>query len=800
MNVKYNRFRSPAYIIAAVCGVATVPLAQAQTAQPSPSGGQYGAGNAPTVNAGLISASAKHKASSAKTFETEVLSHKAIFNAPMSLGVITKRQLRALAPNMGGTQALTLLPNVTVTGYNPNNAGGRATISMRGVQVGYNSLPGNLESNGITALFDGVPVNNVIRGTALRTTELPIGALLAGVNVAYGPGSPETRWFDSLGGTINFIPIQPTKKPSAKVSLSYGSFGSRVASAAASTGDFDKGWSAVFAYSISTGHTYRTPGFEAPSQLNQTFIKLQDHYASGRISLGAYVTRNSEYRPNLIPTNPISSVTINGYGQPGQIYSQPTSGFYSALPYNTWHKRIVEGNDIIYGRIHQQITDRLRLIDLVWYRNGNTHRVHINLGFPPDNTSGGVVRMMETSKTFGDRLTFVDSLPDNEVSFGGYYLYADSFQAKYHYGNTAYNFNNPADVIALSANHDYNTYATAFIQDKITPFAGFDILPGVQVGSYSVRYNDDNPSELLLYPNAAPNTNTNPNLGTSYTRWAPSIGVNYKPIGWLSLFANAAKTTKVPQAENFDNQQEEVNSLRPIGMTDYEFGFKILKRDVADLKKIYLGVDYFHEHMTNETLTFSPADNPFYTEFAYATESLSGVDANLAVDLRDGMSGFANAGYLHGYYPTYLNTAPTIPVYDNGVPVVNVPNITFNVGLRYRHYIGDGNAVHMAAYDQYIGSQHMFNANTNAPSHRTFGGYNIVNLNVGDRVNLHRMFGLGPDVANVQFQVTNLFNRQYNSAQYISSGGYFSTNRSGYILADPGVPRSFFLSISLKYG
>jgi iron complex outermembrane receptor protein len=47
--------------------------------------------------------------------------------------------------------------------------------------------------------------------------------------------------------------------------------------------------------------------------------------------------------------------------------------------------------------------------------------------------------------------------------------------------------------------------------------------------------------------------------------------------------------------------------------------------------------------------------------------------------------------------------------------------------------------------------------------------------------------------------VYNLFDKQYNSTAYISSGGYFQTSNGGYIIANQGAPRSIYLSLSADF-
>jgi iron complex outermembrane receptor protein len=233
-----------------------------------------GSNNKSIVNVGKVSAAAEEtqSAESNNNFDNHILSKTQIFHSSQSVTAVTKKQINLFNPSAGGVQALTNTPGVAVTGYNAGSVSGRSTVSLRGVQVGWNSVPGNLETNGITALFDGIPLNSVIQGTSWHSNEIPVGNLLSGINVIYGPGNPSSRWYDSIGGTINFIPVQPTRKSQAKVSVSYGSNQAETASAVADTGEKD-GWSAVIATAIAHGDTFRTGAYNWPSQSNQIFAK-----------------------------------------------------------------------------------------------------------------------------------------------------------------------------------------------------------------------------------------------------------------------------------------------------------------------------------------------------------------------------------------------------------------------------------------------------------------------------------------------------------------------------------------------
>ena len=76
------------------------------------------------------------------------------------------------------------------------------------------------------------------------------------VNVTYGPGDPAGRWYNNIGGGIEFTPVQPTAKPHADLSATYGSYNQKDLSANLTSGLY-RGWSGVLAAGVGSGNDFR---------------------------------------------------------------------------------------------------------------------------------------------------------------------------------------------------------------------------------------------------------------------------------------------------------------------------------------------------------------------------------------------------------------------------------------------------------------------------------------------------------------------------------------------------------------
>ncbi len=748
------------------------------------------------VNVGTVSkqAQSQRRAQPAGTaFDHRLITHTEILHSTQSIATVTPQQARIFGPNASATQALTIQPNVYVSGPNVGGVSNRATISIRGIKVGVTGYIGDLEYNGITGLFDGIPIQNTVEGQSFHTAETPIGSLLSGINTIYGPGNPRTRWFDSIGGTINFIPVQPSRHAYARAALSYGSFDTKIVSAAASTGDFS-GWSAVLAAAYAHGNSFRT-GADLPSETTQAYFKVRKHEGANRFSLGAYYDHNRSYRPNQIPITPVPGVTLSGLPN-GPAYSEQTSGFYSALPNSVWQKTFHEKMFLLYGRQHLKIARHVWTTNLFWYRDSTLHHAGINNFYPPLARSGQEQTNWYTN-TFGDKFAIDIHAPWNDIAVGGYVINATTNVFGFA-GNPLVGYPIPQHPRAITDHTYTTTYASAFFQDHIRPLPHLLIVPGVDFMDFQTHFFQNSPSIVSdFYPSVQ--YSNSPSIAKQYQKVEPSVGVNYQLIEGVALYAQYSVTYQNPTAGNFNaaaGPLTDLGELYPVKSDDYEAGFKFSKKGWLGLEDAFADLNYFDDKLSNETIPVTSPTNPLLTIFSYGTATLSGV--NLALDARvdRGWSGFANVGFLHGYYNMYFSTADN--QYYNGSPVSSNPNITANAGVTYRKFFDDV-ALSATLFDQYYGRQYLFNNNTGAPSRQQLGGYSVTNFMVRGKTTALDGWVDGVKYTAFALNVTNLFGKRYNSTADITGGGYFNTNAAGYVIVNPGAPRAIYGTVSMAF-
>ena len=768
-----------------------------------------------------------------RDFASQVLTAKQMRDSSQPDEAVTRSTIALFGPDAGGTQALTALPNVYVSGTNNFSATGRQQISIRGIKVGYNSIPGDVETNAITTEFDGVPLNSLSQGTGWHSVEIPIGALMSGENVIVGPGNPSERWYNSLGGTIDFIPVQPSVRAGGKVTLAGGSSETIDTSAIYNTGAI-RGWSTVFGLASGRSKAIRDTRDSLPADTEEVYVKTRKQLDDGSVSFGAYYQRNHEWRPNMIPVSPAPLVGTQGVGL-GAPYSQQTSGFYATLPRAIWHKTILINNWLLWSHTHLDLSRSLKLSNMAWVRIGKVRHYRANNYLLPSNPNyaqfgnpTNYEHYIERSKTFGDRLAFDERFSRMDtLSFGGYFITARA-QSDYQ-GYSTFDGSSLAQPEQTFFNNTSNVYWAAFLQDDFRPLPRLKIVPGVRVVEFITDFSNMSPAQVCAeyhitdgscaYGTPGPSFpgqggtisvngktfqfggyDTNPDESTDFVRYEPSIGVNYELIRGLNLFGNFSITRHNPSSGNLDQYPLNLASLKPARAEEYDLGARYAALHLGGMHDVYASVDFFHMLLGDETITYSTAQNPNVVYFGYGSALYKGVDLSLRADLTRHWSGFANFGYLQSRWNRYqaavtpTGSQPT----GYGLPVPNSPKDTLNAGASYRFRLR-GARVDATLWDQYIGARYLFDKSTGLPSRLTNPAYNLVNFSISART--HWFSSLIPGIrrSNLSLQVLNLTNKEYNSTEYVSSGGYFQTPTGGYVIANPGAPRLVYASLTVHF-
>ncbi|EQD35450.1 TonB-dependent receptor, partial [mine drainage metagenome] len=189
------------------------------------------------------------------------------------------------------------------------------------------------------------------------------------------------------------------------------------------------------------------------------------------------------------------------------------------------------------------------------------------------------------------------------------------------------------------------------------------------------------------------------------------------------------------------------------------------------MREVYASVDFFDMLLSDETITYSTANNPNLTYFGYGSATYKGVDLSLRADFSRHWNGFANFGYLDtrwNEFKSAFSPSGTRPT-GYGLPVPNSPKDTVNAGATYRFRLPVGR-IRATLWDQYVGARYLFNKNTGLPSNLTNPAYNLVNLSITAHTHWFNHLIPGVRGSTLAVQVLNLTNKEYNSTEYVSSG------------------------------
>ncbi len=745
-----------------------------------------------------------------------------IFKSTQSELVVNKDEIETAGPVGGATQILSIIPGVRSETYGPTGST-RGSFSINGIQQGWGGLKGETDNGSDAVTFDGVPMGNP--GSGLWSTALmPEKSLISGVNVTYGPGNPVNRWYNALGGTLNFIPLQPSVKPKGSLSFTYGSFNVKHVSFDIKTGVIN-GYSAVLAGGITSSNNYMTGfGFYNPSTNYAYYGKIVKTFQNGNIGLGAYIARSQGYKPTLIPVNPISGLTVNGYylqtgkSVPGRRFSQKTTGYYGSLPFDVWNKLAKNHMYLVYVPINLKISKLVSLHNLVWYREGERlHYMNYN------NPSLEIGKLEEAKKIFeyndpqdkayGDKTYFDINAPHNLIKLGGWFLknhyisrnaFSDPFGGFCSNKSVTNEVTTRSNPCIYRYSDFYQTFGSAFIQDTLHFFKRLRITPGLNFVTFRTNYINNSaeyyPEAVLVNPAGNDSTipghsvNQAPNASTYFEKLEPSIGVNYKIVKDVSVYGNYSDAYQNPHLGGGGGpfQQIGANALEPEKNQYYTAGFKVLVHHDSLLNDFVLNVNYYHEHFSNILLSYTLSDGTSF--YASGSSNYNGVNLYAEDDPINNLHLFMNMSYEKAVYESYV----TGKVNYNGLNVPYVPEETFDIGAYYRLLIG--NITYSSKiWDKYTGKQYIMDDATKVPSSQTIPNFNVLKASISAKIPFNNQEAGLPKAAIIKLTVLNLLDHKYNKYEYITKRSYHKKLGTNAVLAYPGMPIAFYATITFKF-
>ncbi len=762
-----------------------------------------------------------------------------VFESDQQLRVLDRKQIETAGPVAGSAQIVALTPGANVTGYG-NTGATKYTVGVNGVSQGWGGYGGYSGGGALAITFDGVPV--VDPATSLwQSPTIPEQFMVQNANVTYGPGDPASRWYNNVGGMVEFTPVQPTLKPHAEVSATYGSFGQKDLAFNLMSG-VHHGWSEVLAVGLGQGNDFRSSpdGFNNPSKDMAYFGKVAKTFSNNSFEGGGYYAHSGGYRSQVIPV--ASNPLITFSGQPGAaLYSQQDSGYYSTVPQSSYGKYDTNEMGLVYGRAHIQADPTLALDSLTWFMHiARTHARHIDvysLGAQEEEFNH------PHTDTVGQKLLVTKRLPMNTLTFGGYYINA-FYNSRNNFYNTANGGGlNTANIggKVRSSNFTQNDFALT-AQDEFRVGTRLTLTPGVRYVGFSTGYSDVAPLDYALAGGAAfathcaaTGTSFNPNDPTqninnpggatisvkdqgsncggleNRSGVEPSVNATVRTFPWLQVYGGFMEALRAPQVGGGGGLFQSVDpaSYHLSRQTYTQGGFKIHNEGSGALRSMLITGAYYHQNWANQEIDTSLANGD--TIAANGTSVYKGFNASFDDDPIARLHLFANMNVETATYTNYT-TVPavgtTTPAQNfNGLHVPYVPSSTVNAGAFYGFKVSHDLSINPMASFQYIGSQYIFNNNGvdsvgnqfPQPSNQKMAGYGTLNLGVSAPYKFLEF----------KFNAQNLLNKKYLIYEYTSFGSYFGTNPNGltgqtgpvagYNMAYPGEPVSVYGGVTAHF-
>ncbi len=730
--------------------------------------------------------------------------HAKEFKSGQAVKTMDQDQIRAAGAVGGVAHALSLVPGVSAASYGDTGSQ-KTTFSINGIKSGWGNFTATLDNGSLGVTFDGVPMTNPGNGL-WQATLIPQSGVLQTMGVTYGPGDVKDRWYTNIGGSLNFVPLQPTAQPGGEVALTYGSYSARNAYASLQTGKHGDWETVVFAGGNDSGSFMKGPdGFDQPSRNYAFYAKSRKLLDNGDISFAAYAAYSGAYRPLPTPVTPIAGVGVNGYDASGTNlggipFSQQTSGFYTTLAKNVNWKWDTNQTQMLWSKINLATSDDTTFHNMVYFdREERLHWTTLHdYAWSTADTSANEINNPH-SYVFGDKMSEDFDLPQNEVAIGGYGQYS-----YYHSIEQVYSDLPGVGPASPDGNYDSDIWTqwdlAAFAQDTWSPVRTLHVTPGARVVDYQVDFTPNGPAQ---FPGATgtdlsvySDTGLPAQAATkAFTKVEPGISVNWQSLPWLAPFASYQVTYRQP--ENGGGVGPYV-TLEPSMVQlekgqDYMAGLKMHWDQVESLTDVSVTVAYSHLLFSNETLaTALPAGGGL---MAFGKSTYNALNVFGDADFYRNMYGFVNLGLVSAKFNDYYNgntTASGALVDYSGMHVANTPSVNFNTGVYDIIHLGGGRVLKPRLTYVYTGSQYMFDNGLNKTSTQQIPAYGIFNASAEWDT------PVDGKLLKATLEVDNLLNKQYNAFEYITSGGTYGAG-AGQALALPGAPRSVYLTLGMKF-
>lgn len=755
-----------------------------------------------------------------KLEQIQVTATRADSKTPMAHTELKKEDISKINFGQDIPYLLTLTPSVVAT----SDAG--AGIGYTGVRIR------GVDASRINVTSNGVPLNDAESHSLFWVNMPDFASSVEDIQVQRGVGT-STNGSGAFGGSINMQTESLSRKPSAEVGISYGSFNSHRENIKVNTGLIKGRW--AFGARLSNMHsdgyidrasTDQTAYFAQGAYYGKSTVvkfitfggKEKTYHAWDGIS-AAQLAENRRYNP----CGEIKDVVRNADGTPifGPDGSPETRvvGFYNNQTDN-------------YAQTHYQAVLNQRL-GLQWninatlhytkgdgyyeeYKNAATYTDYGLTPWLPDDPSkeaylnsdglvakSNLIRRKNMDNGFGGAVVSVNfSAEKLTASFGG----AANRYAGYHFGQVVWVKNYVGD---LMPEHEY--YRNRSVKDDANIFAraNWNVAKGLNIyGDLQYRYIHHTIKGPGDKWNWLENTRQNLNVNKKYNFFNPKAGIFYDLDSHNNIYASFAVAHKEPTRNNFTDAMFGTTP-KSERLFDYELGYKY----TSDI--FYGGVNlYYMDYKDQLVLTGQVNDIGEPLADNVAKSFRAGIELTAGVKITNWLRWDVNATFSRNRildYTEYVDNVNTdweslgtqTAIYIGNTDISYSPSII--AGSLITFSFGNFSA---AFQSQYVSSQYVTNSMQNGVKGADgeweldplkLDAYFINNLRLNYSFSLKSMRSIDVGVA-----INNIFNAMYcsnaggGSSLVLESDGT-PAYRSNYMWFFPQAGINFMANVSFKF-
>jgi outer membrane receptor protein involved in Fe transport len=695
--------------------------------------------------------------------------------------------------------------------------------------VGTNIFFRGFNSGQFSQLYDGVALDDVFNGGVTGAADTVNKVLLLPRNVDSvelfrGINNPDVNSYNSLGGTINFLPRLPSADPGGQIGGAYGSFHTFDTHADFNTGDI-RGVRQYFSYDHAESDGWIP--YTKDRNTNFFYHGTWDGANGDHIGVILVYNDNNGHTPFQMPV-PLLQAN-GGYYQysPSVAYENDKDSEYLAIVDAHFRlNKIVDfdqkffAGDNNYHRVsfanpadYESASQPYEL-----YSQGGTSYFwkpaygYVNgPSYVPASVFGSTVLGDDyhlyrySTWGLGWQPTLTIDLPYNHVTTGGNITLARLHSAEYWYGASqvpaVLGYNDTWDE------HDERVIGSVYIQDDIHLFHDkLHVTPGLK---YIYAYTQDVDDVGIYYPFRG-----TPSIHDSFL--APTLGVDYKITDDFATFLAFGENFKLPDITALYNgvagnanelangtyvpYSPTVSTIKPEYVYDYEFGARYHHGGLS------AEIDFYREDFFNTFIDSSNETTGSTLVSNGGSSRYQGVEVRLLDSFHIGDHGdlqaFANYSYNQAVFRSSFVTDSNGANLDaagaqvtKGEEMADVPEQLVSFGGTWLY---DGFRATLRG--RYIGPQQTLDYNTGVPDGVKIEGYFLMDIALAKTFTLHNMYA-----KTVKFGVdlNNVFNKYYYNYADTSCSEYYACKK-GYTsdvaeFASPGAPRNVMGRIEIGF-